>query len=165
MFETQKNGSSVLSRADQLQPLPPPLSRVHVTRRVWSGVCVDVTECWGSGEACAELGYESETRLWALLEERGRAHCEARMSAEQACPVPYTPKNMHFAPAGLKAWGYCADLNYTRDATLVFDVSKLEERWSQRLDPASLSASRWRFSDDALWTLIAMLAKSVKRRL
>jgi AraC-like DNA-binding protein len=68
---------------------------------------------------------------------------------------------MHFAPAGLKAWGYCADLNYTRDATIVFDVSKLEARWSQRLDPASVSAPRWRFSDDTLWTLMALLAKSV----
>ena len=122
---------------------------------------MDVTECWGSGEGCAELGYESETRLWALLEENNRAHCEARFSAEQACPVPYTPRNMHFAPSGLKAWGYCADLNYTRDATLVFDVSKLEARWAQRFDAALVSAPRWRFADDTLWTLIASLAQAV----
>ena len=161
MYESDTNRSGILSRADRLQPLPPPVSRVHVTRRVWSGVCVDVTECWGRGEACTDLGYESETRLWALLEENGRAHCEARFTAEQACPVSYTPRNMHFAPSGMKAWGYCADLNYLRDASLVFDVPKLEARWSQRLNAASVSVPRWRFSDETLWTLIALLAKAV----
>ena len=30
---------------------------------------MDVTQCWGRGEACTDLGYESATRLWALLED------------------------------------------------------------------------------------------------
>ena len=161
MHESDESGSRIPLRADRLQPLPPPVSRVHVTRRVWSGVCVDATQCWGRGEACTDLGYESETRLWALLEESGRAHCEARFTAEQASPVAYTPRSMHFAPSGLKAWGYCADMNYVRDATLIFDVATLEARLSQRLDAASLSVPRWRFADDTLWTLIGLLAKAV----
>jgi AraC family transcriptional regulator len=161
MYESESSRARIQSRADRLQPLPPPVSRVHVTRRIWSGVCVDVTECWGRGEACANLGYESETRLWALLEENGGAHSEARFTEEQACPVSYTPRNMHFAPSGMKAWGYCANLSYLRDATIVFDVSKLEARWSQRLNAAPLSVPRWRFSDDTLWTLIGLLAKTV----
>jgi AraC family transcriptional regulator len=151
----------VLSRADQLQPLPKPLSRVQVTRRVWSGVCVDVTECWGSGEACAELGYRSETRLWALMEEIGGAHCEARFKPEEPCPVSYTPRNMHFAPRGLAAWGYSADFGYTRDATLIFDERHLESRWAQVFDTAAFSVPRWRFADDGLWTLVKLLADAV----
>jgi AraC family transcriptional regulator len=161
MHDSENSPSRILSRADRLQPLPPPVSRVHATRRVWSGVCVDVMEYWGRGEASTELGYESETRLWALLEEHGRTHSEARFTAEQPSPVPYTPRNMHFAPSGMKAWGYCADLSYLRDATIVFDVSKLEEGWSQRLNAASVSVPRWRFSDDPLWTLISLLSKAV----
>jgi AraC family transcriptional regulator len=151
----------VLSRADQWSPPPKPISRVQVTRRVWGGVCVDVTECWGQGEACAELGYENETRLWALMEEVGGAHCEARFKPERPCPVSYTPRNMHFAPRGLAAWGYCADLGYTRDATLVFDLRELESRWVQRFDSAPFSAPRWRFADDGLWTLVKLLADAV----
>ena len=52
-------------------------------------------------------------------------------------------------------------MNYVRDATIVFDVAKLEARWSQRLDAASVSVPRWRFADDGLWTLIGLLAKAV----
>ena len=151
----------VLSRAARLRPLPKHLSRVDVTRRVWSGVCVDVTEAWGNGEACADLGYESSTRLWALLEEVGGAHSEARFKPEQPCPVSYTPRNMHFAPRGLAAWGYCADMGYIRDVTLVFDLDDIERRWSEKLDHSLATVPRWRFANDDLWTLVRMLADSV----
>jgi AraC family transcriptional regulator len=161
MQSANRVARSVLSRADQLSPPPKPISRVQVMRRVWSGVCVDVTECWGHGEACAQLGYEAEARLWALMEEVGGAHCEARFKPEQSCPVSYTPRNMHFAPRGLAAWGYCADLRYTRDATLVFEVGELESRWGQVFDAAAFSAPRWRFADDGLWTLVKLLADAV----
>ena len=153
--------SPVQSRAERWGPLPKPVSRVQVARRIWSGVGVDVTECWGSGEACTALGYESETRLWALLEEVGGAHCEARFKAEQPCPVSYTPRNMHFAPSGLMAWGYCADMGYVRDATLVFDLDDIEARWSQKFDVRLASVPRWRFADDGLWTLVKLLAEAV----
>jgi AraC family transcriptional regulator len=122
---------------------------------------VDVTESWGHGEACAELGYESATRLWALMEEAGGAHCEARFKAEQPCPVSYTPRNMHFAPSGMTAWGYCADMGYIRDATFVLDLDDIETRWSQRLDARLASVPRWRFADDSLWTLVKLLADAV----
>lgn len=161
MYPPFGSGSPIPTRADTLQPLPKRLSRVHVMRREWSGVCVDVTECWGSGEACADLGYESETRFWALLEEAGAAHCEARFKPEQTCPVSYTPRNMHFAPRGLKAWGYCADLHYTRDATVVLDLPRLESRWAQRFDFGLAQIPRWRFADDSLWTLTKLLADAV----
>jgi AraC family transcriptional regulator len=146
------------SRAELWRPQPRSVSQVQVSRRMWSGVCVDVTECWGSGESCNPLAYESETRLWALLEEVSNAHCEARFKAEQPCPVSYTPRNMHFAPAGMMAWGYTADLGYIRDATLVFDRHDIESRWGQRFDAQLTSAPRWRFADDELWTLIKLLA-------
>jgi AraC family transcriptional regulator len=61
----------------------------------------------------------------------------------------------------MPAWGYCADLRYIRDATLVFELSDLEERWAQRLDAGLASVPRWRFADDDLWTLIKLLAGAV----
>lgn len=48
----------VLSRADRLTPLPPHVTSVSVSRRVWNGVCVDVTEFWGHGEVCSHLWTE-----------------------------------------------------------------------------------------------------------
>src|SRR5687768_13088811 len=128
------NTIPVQSRAELWSPRPKSVTKVQVSRRVWSGVCVDLAECWGGGESNNPLGYELETRLWALLEEVGEAHCEARFRPEQPCPVSYVPQNLHFAPAGMPAWGYCADLKYIRDATLVFDLSDIEERWARRFD-------------------------------
>jgi AraC family transcriptional regulator len=161
MSVKEASGSPVQSRADLWRPAPQSVDRVHVSRRIWSGVCVDVTECWGKGESCNALGYESETRLWALLEEVGGAHCEARFEAEQPSPVSYTPRNMHFAPSGMPAWGYCADLGYIRDATLVLDFDDLEAQWAQRFDARLAAAPRWRFADDGLWTLVKLLAEAV----
>lgn len=164
METSEWSGRPVRSRADLWRPRPKSVTEVNVNRRIWSGVCVDVTECWGSGESCNLLGYESENRLWALLEEAGGAHCEARFKAEQPCPVSYTPRSMHFAPAGMAASGYSADLGYVRDATLVLDFDAVEARWGQRFDPRLASVPRWRFADDELWTLIRLLAAAVGDR-
>lgn len=152
------------SRAERWSPKPKSITEVSVTRRIWSGVCVDVTECWGRGESCNLLGYESETRLWALLEEVGGAHCEARFKEDQPCPVSFTPRSMHFAPSGMTAWGYSKDLGYIRDATLVFGFDDIEARWGQRFDARLGSVPRWRFADDNLWTLIKLLAAAVGDR-
>lgn len=149
------------SRADLWSPKPRSITEVRVARRIWSGVCIDVTQCWGRGESCNLLGYEGETRLWALLEEAGGAHCEARFRENQPSPVSYTPRNMHFAPAGMAAWGYSADLGYIRDATLVFDFDDLEARWEERFDAQLAAVPRWRFADDDLWNLTRQLASAV----
>lgn len=151
----------VRSRADLWRIRPSSITEVHVARRMWNGVCVDVTECWGRGESCNLLGYESESRLWALLDEAGGSHCEARFRENQPSPVSYTPRNMHFAPAGLAAWGYTADMGYIRDATLVFSFDALEPLWEERFDAGLASVPRWRFADDDLWVLIRQLASLV----
>jgi len=151
----------VRSRLEVLTPLPTHITRVAVTRRVWSAACVDVTEFWGDGgEACHELCYETELRLSGLMEEVG-GRCEPRLQRSKPCPIEYTPRHMHLAPPGMTVWGYSDNVRYVRDATLIFDSRTLEARLGERLDSTLLSVPRLRFSDDRLWTLLKLLAEAV----
>ncbi|WP_437728540.1 helix-turn-helix domain-containing protein [Sorangium sp. So ce861] len=149
----------VQSRADRVKPLPPHVTRISVSRRIWNGVCVDVTEFWGKGEGCTHLCFENQVRLTGLLEEVG-GHCEPRLQASKRCPIDYTPRHMHFAPAGMSVWGYSPDFRYLKDTTLVFDVRALEERVGETLSTEAVSTPRLRFSDDRLWTLLKLLSEA-----
>ncbi|XXX81790.1 AraC family transcriptional regulator [Sorangium sp. So ce134] len=149
----------VQSRADRLTPLPPHVKRLSVSRRIWNGVCVDITEFWGKGEVCNHLCFEDQVRLSGLLEEVG-GRCEPRLKAGRRCPIDYTPRHMHFAPAGMSIWGYSPDLRYLKDITLVFDVRALEERVGERFGSEAVSTPRLRFSDDRLWTLLRLLSEA-----
>jgi len=150
------------TRADRLNPLPANLSRIAVSRRAWNGAYVDVTEYWGQGQSCTELCYENETRLIGMLEETGRAHCEPRLRADRPCPFDYTPRNLHLASPGTRLWGYCADMRYVKDATLVFRIDALENSFGARLDARALATPRIRFSDERAWTLLKLLADTVE---
>ncbi|AUX48571.1 AraC family transcriptional regulator [Sorangium cellulosum] len=145
------------SRADRLAPLPPHVTRIAVSRRIWNGVCVDVTEFWGHGEVCNHLCFENEVRLSGLLEEAG-GRCEPRLRANKRCSVEYTPRHMHFAPAGMDVFGYSTNLRYLKDVTLVFDVRTLEERLGERMSTEAALTPRLRFADDRLWTLLKLLS-------
>lgn len=147
----------IQSRADRITPLPPHITRVSVSRRVWDGVCVDVTEFWGHGEGSHSLAYESEVRLTGLLEEVG-GHCEPRLRPGKRCPVDYAPHHMHFAPAGLTVWGYSPDIHYLKDATMIFEVAALERRLEARVSPDAVATPRIRFTDEALWMVLKLLA-------
>ncbi|WP_437941945.1 helix-turn-helix domain-containing protein [Sorangium sp. So ce341] len=149
----------VQSRADRVKPLPHNVTRISVSRRIWNGVCVDITEFWGKGEGCTYLCFENQVRLTGLLEEVG-GHCEPRLQPSKRCPIDYTPRHMHFAPAGMSIWGYSPDFRYVKDATLVFDVRALEERIGERLSTEAVSTPRLRFSDDRLWTLLKLLSEA-----
>ncbi|WP_437675550.1 helix-turn-helix domain-containing protein [Sorangium sp. So ce131] len=133
------------------------MKRLAVSRRRWNGVCVDVTEFWGHGETCNHLCFENEVRLSGLLEEVG-GRCEPRLHASKRCSVEYTPRHMHFAPAGMSVWGYSNNLRYIKDITLVFDVRALEERLGERMSAEAAMTPRLRFSDDRLWTLLKLLS-------
>ncbi|XXT24765.1 AraC family transcriptional regulator [Sorangium sp. So ce429] len=147
----------VQSRADRLTPLPPHVTRLSVSRRIWNGVCVDISEFWGKGEGNNHLCFENQVRLSGLLEEVG-GRCEPRLQAGKRCPIGYTPRHMHFAPAGMSVWGYTPDLRYVKDITLVFDVRALEGRVGERLSTEAVSTPLLRFSDDRLWTLLKLLS-------
>ncbi len=148
--------------ADRLQPLPKHISRVEVRRRVFNGVCVDVSEVWGpGGEGLNEMAHPESARVTGLLAETGAAPCEPRLDPERPCEAGYVPRNIQFAPAGQRLWGYCADVRYVRDVSLVFQPGALEARIEARLDMARLSDPRLRFSDDALWTLMRLLSEAV----
>lgn len=150
------------TRADRLKSLPADVLRTVVTRREWNGAFVDVTEQWGSGEACHELCYEDESRLTGLLCETGGAPCEPRLKSDQPCSIDYAPQSLHFAPRGMRVWGFCADLDYVKDATLVFRPAPGSDRnLHDRLDPSRIQIPRLRFTDALIWTPLSLLAAAV----
>lgn len=148
------------SLAQREQPTSP-FADVRVAHREWNGATVNLSQWWGEGEACSDMTYQSDVRLTALLEETGPAHCEPRLSPDRPCPTPYVPRNMQFAPAGMQVWGYCKDMRYIKDVTMVFHPIVLEERLGSRLSLSRLSEPRLRFSDGRLWPLLDLLAQSV----
>lgn len=150
------------TRADRLKSLPADVLRTVVTRRKWNGVFVDVTEHWGSGEACHELCYEDEARLTGLLFENGGAPCEPRLKADRPCPVDYAPQNLQFAPRGITLWGFCADMRYVKDVTLVFRPGKGRDLdLCGREDLSRIDVPRLRFTDPLIWTPLSLLAGAI----
>ncbi|WP_148313616.1 hypothetical protein [Sorangium cellulosum] len=84
------------------------------------------------------LCFENQVRLSGLIKEVG-GHCEPRLLAGKRCPIDYTPRHMHFAPAGMSIWGYSPDLRYLKHITLVFNVRALEERVGERFSTEAAS--------------------------
>ena len=140
--------------------LPENILSLSVSRRVWNGVSVDVSEWRGSGRVAHQFPYEAENRLVTLLEEVG-SPCEPRFREHQPCPVGYTPRHMDFAPAGIEMWGYSADARYVKDASLAFDLAALSERMATQFDSNLFATPRLRFSDDRIWPLVKLLAGAV----
>jgi AraC-like DNA-binding protein len=133
---------------------------LSVSQRTWNGVSIDVAEFHCAGRVVHHLRYEDETRLNVLLEELG-SHCEPRVREDQPCPIPYMPRHMHFAPAGMEVWGYSADARFVKDATLTFDLAVLGERLAAEFDADATTTPRLRFSDDRIWTLVKLLSDAV----
>lgn len=140
--------------------LPENIVSLSVSRRVWNGVAVDVSEWRGSGTVSHLFPHQSENRLVALLDEVG-SPCEARLREHRPCPVGYTPRHMDFLPAEMDVWGFSQDVRFVRDAMLLVDVAPLEERLGARLGRDAASAPRLRFQDDRIWPLMKLLAEAV----
>lgn len=134
----------------------------HFTRRaVVNGVTIDVTECWGVGEAESDMAYEGHTRVTGLLAETGGRPCEPRLKRGRPCAEDYRPRNLQFAPAGQRLWGYCADTDYIKDVTLVVTDPAIEARLGARLR-LDEAAPRLRFADDRIWTPLRLLADAIQ---
>jgi len=140
--------------------LPENVLSLSVSQRTWNGVSIDVAEFHCAGRVVHHLRYEDETRLNVLLEELG-SHCEPRVRKDQPCPIPYMPRHMHFAPAGMEVWGYSPDTRFVKDATLNFDLAMLGERLAAEFDADATTTPRLRFSDDRIWTLVKLLSDAV----
>lgn len=141
--------------------LPENLLSVASAARSWNGMRVEVTEFTCAGQVLHRLRHEQETRLGVILMEVGRGRCEPRTRAGTPCPVGYTPRHMHFAPAGLPVWGFTADARYVKDVSLSFDLTTLCERLQMRPDEIARSP-RLRFNDERIWTLARLLADAVE---
>ncbi|WP_165246526.1 helix-turn-helix domain-containing protein [Paludisphaera soli] len=148
------------SRVDGVIPLPENVTRLSASRRAWNGVGVDVTDFHCAGRVVHRLPHETETRLSVVLEEVG-GRCEPRLREDKPCAIAYTPRHMHFAPAGHESWGFSDDIRFVKDATLTFDLATLGERLGTDFDAAATATPRLRFSDDRLWTLVRLLADAV----
>jgi len=147
------------TRLERLVPLPENVRAFTIHQGKWNDIGVDITEAVCTGRVLHPLCYEDETRLNVLLEEIGHSPCEPRYRENQPCSAGYTPRHLYMAPAGVELWGYCADIRYARDVTLIFDVPLLEERFG--MDLSCLQVPRLRYSDDRLWTLVKLLADAV----
>jgi AraC family transcriptional regulator len=137
--------------------LPENVLSLSVSRQVWSGVSVDVSEWRATGTVSHQFPYQSETSLVALLDEIG-SPCEPRLHESRPCSVGYTPRHMDFIPAGMEVWGFSEDVRFVRDVTLLFDIGTIEEQLSTPFDPDAISAPRLRFSDERIWPLMRLLA-------
>jgi AraC-like DNA-binding protein len=147
------------SRLECPDPLPENVRSVSIAGRKWAAVRVDVTEFHCAGRVCHHLGYESEARLSVVLDEAG-SPCEPRRRVDQPCPGP-VGRHMSLAPAGMELWGYSADTRYVKDATLVFDPSKLGEQLAGVRYRIAIATPRLRFADGRIWTLVKLLADVV----
>lgn len=146
---------------DRLPSLPENVLSLSASQRAWNGVRVDTAEFHCAGRVAHHLRHETETRLSVLLEEVGGSHCEPRLRENQPCPIGYMPRHMHFAPAGMDMWGYCADARFVKDATLILDLAVLSERLAIEFDADATVTPRLRFSDDRIWTLVKLLSDVV----
>jgi AraC-like DNA-binding protein len=149
----------MMTRQERLVPLPDNILSFSVQQGRWNDIGVDITEAHCAGRVLHPLCYEDQTRLNVLLEEVSNSPCEPRYREHLPCATGYTPRHLYMAPAGVELWGYCADIRYAKDVTLIFDVPRLEDRFGAQLD--CLKTPRLRFSDDPLWRLVKLLADAV----
>jgi AraC family transcriptional regulator len=146
---------------NELGELPENVSRVSVEHRRWNGVAVDVLSIYCSGRVVSNLGYSSQDRIGANLEEISKSPTEARWHPNKPCAEgSYSPRQMMLAPAGMEAWGYSGDVRFVKAATLTFNSRALEERLQINLSSRPVDP-RLRFTDDRIWILIKMLADAV----
>lgn len=137
--------------------LPDNIQVLSLHEREWNGVLVETAHFRCQGRAVHLLCHQDRTRLSAVLLESG-GRCEPRLGESIACPAPYSPRHMAFAPAGLPVWGYSDDIERVRDVTLCFDVDELGNRLGERLDATRAGIPRLGFNDDRIWTLARLLA-------
>ena len=140
--------------------LPENVLSVSTIHGGWTGARIDVTSFHCIGEASHKLHHSEETRLSVVLEEVG-GRCEPRLHVDRPNPIDHVPRHMHFAPAGLEMWGYTADAQFVKDATLSFDLEALAQQMATNLTGAPVTAPRLRFADDRLWTLVRLLSEAV----
>ena len=147
------------ARAGHLDPLPENLLGVAHVRREWNTVTFDLTEFHCDGRVVHQLSNDNDARLSVVVEEIGAhgALCEPRLHPAVACPLPYVPGHMLYAPPEMAIWGFCADARYVKDATLTFDMAKLSERLEMRFAPARVSTPQLRLVDEPVRTLVKLL--------
>lgn len=140
--------------------LPQNMIGFSASQRAWNGINCEVTEFRCAGRVVHRLSKESEARLSVVLEEQGEP-CEPRLREDEPCPIPYAPRHMLYAPAGLEVWGFSAETRYVKDATLSFDLVALGDRLSTNLDASVAATPRLRLVDDRVWTLVKLLGDAV----
>lgn len=142
--------------------LPDNIQVLSLHEREWNGVLVESAQFRCQGRAVHLLCHQDRTRLSAVLLEAG-GRCEPRVAEHIACPAPYSPRHMAFAPAGLPVWRYSDAIDCVRDVTVCFDVEALGERIGEPLDETRAGIPRLGFNDDRIWTVARLLADACQR--
>jgi hypothetical protein len=102
--------------------LPENVARLSLSRRIWNGMAVEVSEWRGYGTVSHLFPHQSEHRLVALLDEVG-SPCEGRLRENHPCPVGYMSRRMDSLPSELDVWGFSHDVRFVSDAMLLIDIA------------------------------------------
>ena len=146
------------TREAELLGLPFNIRNITTRTQSWNSVRIDITKAhYADGEILHPLGYEDMTRLSINLDELGGI-TEPRLSKNVPCPVEHKPRNMAFAPAGTALWGYASKVKFVYDATVIFDLDALSDRFEFHVSRARAEAPRLKFVEPRIWKLVTMLA-------
>ncbi|MCW8281545.1 AraC family transcriptional regulator [Agrobacterium sp. InxBP2] len=147
------------TREAELLGLPYNIRSITTRTQSWNSVRIDITKAYyAQGEILHPLGYEDMTRLSINLDEVGGI-TEPRLSKNVPCPVEHKPRNMAFAPAGTPLWGYASEVKFVYDATVIFDLNALSEKFEHHVSCARGGAPRLKFTEPRIWKLVTMLAE------
>ncbi|UHS61289.1 helix-turn-helix transcriptional regulator [Agrobacterium vaccinii] len=145
------------TREAELLGLPFNIRDIATWTQTWNNVRVDITKAhYTEGEILHPLGYEAMTRLSVNLDEVG-GNTEPRLSKFVGDPAEHKPRNIAFAPAGIPLWGFSSGVKFVYDATVIFDLDALSERFEHHVSRARAEAPRVKIDEPRIWKLVTML--------
>lgn len=147
------------TREAELLGLPYNIRSITTRTQSWNSVRIDITKAhYAEGEILHPLDYEDMTRLSINLDEVGGI-TEPRLAKNVPCPVEHKPRNMAFALAGTPLWGYASKVKFVYDASVIFDLEALSEKFEHHVSRARAGAPRLKFAEPRIWKLATMLAE------
>jgi len=146
------------NRTHRLQLLPENVVSIDHRHRHWVGAHVGVHEMRCDGRVTFPLRCEKEALLFALIDEVGRYRVEPRIHPARPCDVEYQPRHMTWVPKGMDLWLHSDHITYLKDATVVFELDVLEQRFEESFSRAALECPRIRMTDGRIAQIVQMLS-------
>jgi len=125
--------------------------------REWNGIAVYAIETRSNpGRVWHDIS-SPQTRMNIILEQVG-GRSEPRTKITRPCESTWTgPQYVDLYPAYMPVWGYSDGTVGLRAVRLLFDIPRLESLLGEDLDRRALDQPRFRFHDDRILKLGALL--------